>query len=220
MNSGDTQKQLEPLYDSGGQATGAVAAMQDLTRCTRAEQVLGESEERFRTVVEASKDAIITIDRDGLITVFNPAAEHMFGHKSQEILGQPVHVLMPEEHRQRHHQAREEYFATGKPRGLIGKTVELSALRANGQVFWIELSLSEGRLDGGPFVVGVIRDIADRKLAEQVVRAKRRAVSRSGRAFTGCNSHQPQQSVHVRKPSGRSVVRCILLRSTPGKVAV
>lgn len=171
MNSGDTQKQLEPLYDSGGQATGAVAAMQDLTRCTRAEQVLGESEERFRTVVEASKDAIITIDRDGLITVFNPAAEHMFGHKSQEILGQPVHVLMPEEHRQRHHQAREEYFATGKPRGLIGKTVELSALRANGQVFWIELSLSEGWLDGGPFVVGVIRDIADRKLAEQVVRA-------------------------------------------------
>lgn len=169
-----------------------LAIVRDITDRKQTEEKLRASEERFRTVVEATKDAVIAIGQDGLITVFNPAAEHIFGHKCQKILGQPVDVLMPEEYRQRHHQARELYFATGKSRGIIGKTIELPALRANGQVFPIELSLSEGKLGGKPFVLGVIRDITERKQAERSIiqlNERLQIANRDLEAFTSSVCH-------------------------------
>jgi PAS domain S-box-containing protein len=177
-----------------------LAIVRDITDRKWAEEALRESEERFRTVVEATKDAVIAIGREGLITVFNPAAEQMFGHKCQEILGQPPDVLMPEEYRQRHHQAREEYFAKGRPSGLIGRTIEFPALRADGQVFPIELSLSEGELGGEPFVLGVIRDITERKRAEQaILRLNQRLqiANHDLEAFTSSVCHDLRRPLHT-----------------------
>lgn len=155
------------------------AIVRDITERKQVEESLRESEERFRTVVSASSDAIIAIGPDGLIAVFNPAAEQMFGHQRSEMLGQPVDRLMPEEFRRRHRRARESYFAAGTPRGFIGKTVELPALRGDGQVFPVELSLSEGRLGGKRFVLAVIRDITQRKRAEEEIRqAQQRLLER------------------------------------------
>ncbi len=163
----------------------------DITERKRVEEALRASEERFRTVVDASQDAIITIDREGLITTFNPAAEKMFGRKQAEQLGQPLDALMPEEYRERHRQYAKDFFATARSRGVIGRTLELPALRSDGEVFPIELSLSAGQRAHEPFVLAVIRDITERKRAEEELRKFKTVSDRAnyGTAITDLEGH-------------------------------
>jgi len=132
----------------------------------KAVEALQESENRFRTIIDSSLDAIISIDQEGLVAIFNPTAEKIFGRKKEEMIGQPLDLLMPEEYRERHRQYVKGYFTRGKPRGAIGKTVELPALRSDGNVFPIDLSLSVGKTSGQEFVLAIIRDITERKQAE------------------------------------------------------
>ena len=107
----------------------------DITERKEAEQALQQSEQRLRTVIEASKDAFVAIDRAGLVTIFNPAAEQMFGWSGREMIGRPLDDLMPVEYRRHHGRYVEEFFATGRARRVMGTTVELPALRADGTVF-------------------------------------------------------------------------------------
>ena len=106
---------------------------------------------------------MITADEQGQVTLFNPAAEKMFGRSAAEMQGQPLDVLMPEELRRLHSQYVAEYFSTGEPNRAINQTVELTAVRADGEEFPIELSLSIGKRSVGRFVLAVIRDDSERK---------------------------------------------------------
>jgi two-component system cell cycle sensor histidine kinase/response regulator CckA len=139
----------------------------DVTEGKRAEQVLRERENLLRTVINATKDAMISIGEDGLITLFNPAAEKLFGRSRGEMVGQPLDSLMPDEYRARHQDYIRAYFATGKPDGAIGRMVELPGLRSDGEVFPMEISLAAGELGERQFVVAVARDISARKRAEE-----------------------------------------------------
>jgi PAS domain S-box-containing protein len=136
----------------------------------RIDQALRASEARFRTIVDASKDAMIAIDRRGIITIFNPAAERMFGRKTEQMVGQSLDGLMPEDHRRSHQENVRSFFETGKPNGAIGQTIELPALRSDGTVFPIELSLSVGKFADERFVLAVIRDVSRRKQDEAALR--------------------------------------------------
>ncbi len=147
------------LESIASRAAGAMARL-------RAQEALRASEERFRAVVTASKDAMIAVDRRGRITLFNPAAEQLFGRSRLEMLGQPLDALMPEEYREAHSGYLEAYFSRGVSRGIIGRTLELPALRSDGTTVPVELSLSAGRQGDEPFVLAVIRDITQRKQAE------------------------------------------------------
>ncbi|MFQ5805257.1 MAG: CHASE domain-containing protein [Phycisphaerae bacterium] len=149
---------------------------QEIAERQRAEEALRESESHLRAVVHGSKDAMIAIGADGLITLFNPAAESMFGRTAPEMLGQPLDCLMPEIYRERHRQYVKGYFTHGEPHGAIGKTVELPAARSNGQQFSIELSLSIGQRDSQRFALAVIRDITERKQAEETLRESNAAM--------------------------------------------
>jgi two-component system sensor kinase FixL len=130
------------------------------------ERALSTNENLLRTIINATKEAMISIADDGLINLFNRAAEKMFGRKREEMIGQPLDCLMPEEYRQRHRQYVEDFFATGKPDVAIGDTIELPALRSNGDRFQIELSLAAGMVENKQFVIAVIRDITERNQAE------------------------------------------------------
>jgi PAS domain S-box-containing protein len=134
-----------------------------------------DSEGWLRALLIAGKDAEVAIGQDGRIVLFNRAAEEMFGRTASEMIGQPVEVLMPEAYREQHRKHVAGYLRRGEPNGAIGKTVELPAIHRDGHQFPIELSLSAAEYGGGRFVLGVIRDITDRKEAEL---ALRRAVDR------------------------------------------
>jgi len=126
---------------------------------------LRESEARYRTVLDAAFDAIVTITPDGLIRWFNRGAERTFGHGADEIVGQPVTALMPERYRELCVAGLHRYLRTGEAR-VVGGTTELVGLRKDGSEFPIEMSLGETHENGQRLFTGVIRDITERKEAE------------------------------------------------------
>ncbi|MFH1417051.1 MAG: PAS domain S-box protein [Planctomycetota bacterium] len=164
------------IFDSDDNIVEYQSVGRDITERKRAEEELRWSEERFRTVVEASKDAVIAIDADGAVFIFNAAAERMFGRSKKEMAGQPLDCLMPEEHRARHTSYVSSFFGSGKPDGAVGRTLELLALRKDGVQFPIELSLSSARYRDQHLVVAIIRDITSRREAEVELR-KFKAIS-------------------------------------------
>jgi diguanylate cyclase (GGDEF)-like protein/PAS domain S-box-containing protein len=108
-------------------------------------------------------DGIIIIDEFGVIQGFNPAAEQVFNYKKEEVLGKNVTLLMPDAHRNKHDMAISEYLQTGANDAQSVKARERTALRKGGDIFPIELSASEMRLNGGRFFIGLVRDITERK---------------------------------------------------------
>ena len=148
----------------------------------QSDESLRLSEQRLRTVVGASKDAIITIGENGLITLFNPAAEQMFQRSANEMIGQPLDALMPEDLRGQHGDFVESFFRSGEPSGAIGRTVELTALRRDGSRFPIGLSLSIGQGESERFALAVIRDITEHRRSEEALRHARDAAEVANRA--------------------------------------
>ncbi|MCE5269849.1 PAS domain S-box protein [bacterium] len=138
----------------------------DITEIKNAERALRESEERFRMIIEASKDGMIAVNRQGLIKIFNPAAEKIFGRTSSEMLDQPLDLLMPQNMREEHRRYVESFFERGEPDRAIDRTLQLKGLHGDGTEFDIELSLSKGAADGKEFVLAVIRDITDKLTLE------------------------------------------------------
>jgi len=124
------------------------------------------SAERYRAIVQTAQDAIILGDQDGRILSWNEAAQNMFGYTAEEVVGKPLTLLMPPRYRQAHQQGLERVRYTGEMR-VVGKTVELHGLKKGGDEFPVELSLSRSVETEEGFYCGIIRDITERKLAEQ-----------------------------------------------------
>ena len=127
---------------------------------------LRKSEARYRTVLDAAFDAIVTITPDGIVRWFNHGAERIFGHRAEEVIGQPVTLLMPERYRELCVAGLHRYLRTGEAR-VVGGTTELVGLRKDGSEFPMEMSLGETHENGERLFTGVIRDVTARKEAER-----------------------------------------------------
>jgi len=127
------------------------------------------SEARYRAIVDTAVDAIVVIDELGRIAAFNPAAERLFGYPSNEIVGQNVHRLMPEPYHAEHDGYLSRYRETGERR-IIGIGREVSGQRSDGSTFPLELSIAEWWEGGKRFFTGVMRDVTDRRQAEELQR--------------------------------------------------
>src|SRR5215204_423958 len=130
---------------------------------------LRKSEARYRTVLDAAFDAIVTITPDGIVKWFNRGAERIFGYRAEEVIGQSITLLMPERYRELCVAGLHRYLRTGEAR-VVGGTTELVGLRKDGSEFPIEMSLGETHEDGEWLFTGVIRDIAERKEVEKVIK--------------------------------------------------
>ncbi len=139
------------------------------SKVARVEGDLSASEERFRTVVGTTPDAVVLADRDGTILLWNQAAARLFGYAEKEVIGQPLTLLMPHRYREAHRAGLTRLGATGEAR-VMGKTVEFQGLRKDGTEFPLELSLGSGKNTDGIFFSGIIRDITKRKQAEEAQR--------------------------------------------------
>ncbi len=137
---------------------------------SKVRMALRESEAKFRSVMESAIDAIISGDAEGKIRSWNTAATALFGFTEEEVLGQPIEIIIPERYRQSHQEGIHR-VSSGGPSHVIGKTVELAAIRKNGTEFPVELSLATWFLDDNRYYTGIIRDISERKQAEQKFRS-------------------------------------------------
>ena len=142
------------------------ATVRNVAEQKRVEDALRESESRFKSITEYATDAIIMIGAEGEITFWNPAAERILGYAPEDVLGRDLHELLaPEPYRQAYRKAFPAFQTTGQG-VVIGVPLEMEAVRKDGTVFPVELSISPIRRADGYHAVGILRDITERKGAE------------------------------------------------------
>jgi len=120
-------------------------------------------------LIETAPDAIILADARGTIMLWNKAAQHLFGYSEEEVMGQPLTCLMPARYRDAHQKGLERVRSSGHSR-LAGKAVELHGLKKDGTEFPLELSLGTWQSGGHVYFSGIIRNITERKKAEEALR--------------------------------------------------
>jgi PAS domain S-box-containing protein len=162
-----------PVLGAGGEALGIQCIFWDVTERRRSEEAVARSERRYRQLTEATLDAIVVADQEGRVELFNPAAERLFGYRSEEVVGRPLTVLMPEDYHARHEAGLRRYVRTRLAR-IVGKTVEVTARRKDGTEFPVELALSAIDLgeDGGFSrlqFLGALRDLTERNRMRAVL---------------------------------------------------
>ncbi|MBT4463249.1 MAG: PAS domain-containing sensor histidine kinase [Rhodospirillaceae bacterium] len=138
---------------------------------------LGESEARFRAVAQSAQDAIISADSNGHIIHWNMGARYMFGYEDSEIIGQPLTNLIPKQYRDAHSHGFDRIMSGGKGR-MGNASIETEGLKKTGDIFPIELTISDWQIGDEKFATSIIRDITARKIVEsELIRAKEQAES-------------------------------------------
>jgi PAS domain S-box-containing protein len=134
---------------------------------TRAEEAVRESEARKTAMLDASLDGIVSMDHAGRVAEFNAAAERIFGYTADEVVGREMaEVIIPPALRAQHREGLRHYLETGEG-PVLGHRLEITAMRADGSEFPVELAITRIELDGPPMFTGFIRDITRRKRREE-----------------------------------------------------
>lgn len=165
-----TQHELEKKME---QRTASLAA--EVTQRIQSEEILQRRESWLRSLIETTQDAVVSIDRRGCVVLFNAAAERIFGYTAEEIVGRKVNELMAEPYASEHDEYVARYERTGEAHA-IGRIRTVTAKRKNGELFPIELSVTEIEVDEDVHYAAFIRDISEKaKLQEQLVERERLA---------------------------------------------
>jgi len=144
----------------------ALVVAQDITQRKQAEAALRESESLKAAILASALDCIITIDYQGRIIEFNPAALATFGYSLEDVLGKEmVDLIIPPAFREQHRHGFTRYLATGESK-ILGKRLELTGLRADGSEFPVELTIQHVPSSDPPIFTGFLRDITERKQAQ------------------------------------------------------
>lgn len=160
---------LFPMRDEHGEVTGFVKITRDMSDRSKDGKALLESRRRMEAIVQSAMDAIITIDEDQRVVLFNPAAEKMFGYSAGQVLGNPITLLIPERYRDGHAEHVRRFFDSGvlnRPLEATGDT-DLMALRGSGEEFPVEASISQVAVGGEQMGTIILRDITDRRKDEE-----------------------------------------------------
>ena len=169
----DVSLTVSPVRDADGNIIGASKVARDITEQKRA--AVERKEAEFRNVLESAPDAIVITSDQGRIVRLNRQAEAIFGYTREELLGEPVEILMPERFRERHPKHRAAYSPKSRPRPM-GTGLELYGRRKDGGEFPVDITLSPMEITDGFLIISVIRDITDRRRTEEQLVKLSRAV--------------------------------------------
>ncbi|OZC01556.1 PAS domain S-box protein [Rubricoccus marinus] len=162
---------VSPVLDDEGRTAQVLGYGLDITDRKKAENALAASEALKRGLFETALDAVLTIDREGRLVEFNPAAEQTFGFDAEDVIGEVMaDLIIPHRFREGHARGMAHYLATGEG-PVLGKRIELFAIRADGSEFPIELAINPVQVDEEREVfTATVRDITERKAAEDALR--------------------------------------------------
>lgn len=159
-----------PIRDLEGNIEGVVLVFRDVAERRKAERALATSQARKTAILESAMDGIITIDAAGKVITFNPAAEQMFGYARSETIGRDMaELLIPPALRDDYRRGLERYLASGEG-SVFYKRLELTAIRASGDEFPVEVSVAPIKTEGELFFTGYVRDLTERKQTEEALR--------------------------------------------------
>ena len=156
-----------PVRDQQGKIVAAVTTFYDISERKQVEQELRATSARLAGIIGSAMDAIITMDANQRITVFNEAAEKMFGYSSREVMGKTVDLLIPQAIDREH---MGEFAKPGGAARSMYSPGQLAARRAGGEEFPIEASISQLNTDGQKFYTVILRDVTQRQLTERALR--------------------------------------------------
>jgi PAS domain S-box-containing protein len=158
------------IPDEDGEIRWHEGSALDFTERRTAEEALRASEARKGAMLEAAIDAVITMDESGRITEFSPAAERTFGYSRDDVIGRELaDVLVPPDLRERHRGGLARYLATEEA-SILGRRVELRAMRADGQEIPVEVAINRIDVPGPPTFTGYVRDISGQRRLEESLR--------------------------------------------------
>ncbi|HEY0976884.1 MAG TPA: PAS domain S-box protein [Flavobacteriales bacterium] len=170
-----------PIHDSDGELIGVVLVFHDVEEQRRNERDVARSEARKSAILRTALDCIITMDHEGRILEFNPAAERTFGHSAQEAIGRPlVDLLIPAQLREAHRNGLRHFLSTGVG-PILNKRIETTAMRADGSEFPVELAVTPIAGQQHPMFSAHLRDITERKRMENELRETAARLSESDR---------------------------------------
>jgi two-component system sensor histidine kinase EvgS len=181
-----------PIRNRAGQVIGAVLVFRDVSEEYATQKALRDRATHIRTILSNMADCIVTIDQKGIIETVNPAVERVFQYTANELLGQNIKMLMPQPYRDEHDGYLQRYLSTGKAH-VIERVREVHGRRKNGDIFPIDLKVTEMWLDDGRRFIGIVRDITERKRTEeQLQQAKEKAefANRAKDSFLATMSHE------------------------------
>lgn len=159
-----------------GEARFFSGIIRDISERTEMTRALALSEHRMEAILESANDAIISIDDAGRVVLWNRGAAEMFGYSAEDMIGEPVATVVPDRFRDAHAEGVARVTSGGEQH-VIGQTVELAGLHKDGHEFPIELSLATWTVSDRRYYSGIIRDIRDRKRAEDAVRLANKALN-------------------------------------------
>ena len=163
------------------------------------------SEARVRAVVDSALDCIVAMDADGRILDFNPAAERTFGYARADIIGERLaDKIIPAAYRERHAKGLDRYITTGQS-NVLGKRIEITALRADGSEFPVELAITVASTGGKLVFTAHLRDLTPRRVAEQSLRLRSLAIESSVNGILIVDHRDPECPVEYANPAFRKI---------------
>ena len=202
-----------PHFSYHGAVTGLQIVVSDVTEHRAVRKQLADETLLNQTIIQHAIDGIVTINADGIIQSFNPAAERLFGYPAAEVIGRNVNILMPDWQRRRHDDYIRNYQRTREPR-IIGQSREVTAQHRNGSPIDIRLAVAEFYLNRQQHFVGFIHDVSERKRAEREARqaldelAHADRISAMGEMAAGLahETSQPLTAIHATAEACRSLL--------------
>jgi PAS domain S-box-containing protein len=161
---------VSPIRSASGDIIGISSIARDITDNKMAERTIRESRARLSGIIGSAMDAIISVDAGQRITIFNEAAEQMFRCPAAEALGQPLDRFIPARFREAHRRHVAEFGRTGVTSRAMGNLQPIVGLRTDGEEFPIEASISHIEVGGQQVYTVILRDITERKRAEDQIR--------------------------------------------------